>query len=253
MARGRDPLRIGTAGWAIPRGVADAFAGSGAQIQRYASVMNAVEINSSFHRPHRRTTYERWASSTPSGFQFSVKLPKTITHGARLVGTDDALATFAEQVLGLGDKLAVVLIQLPPSLDFDETVASAFFMDARARLGEHIDVACEPRHRSWFTAAANALMQGHRIARVAADPAPVPAGAEPGGWRGLCYLRLHGSPRVYWSSYEAPELDRVAKVIGDCLTEDARTWCVFDNTASGAALNDALALRALLASQGAEL
>jgi len=213
LARGNDPLRIGTAGWAIPRGVADAFAGSGAQIERYARVMNAVEINSSFHRPHRRTTYERWAACTPSDFQFSVKLPKTITHGSRLVGTEGPLASFADQVAGLGDRLAVVLVQLPPNLDFDEAVAGTFFREVRARLGKQIDLACELRHGSWFTAAANTLLQRHRLARVAADPAPVPAAAEPGGWSGLRYWRLHGAPRLYWSSYDQLQLDRIAQAL----------------------------------------
>ena len=97
----------------------------------------------------------------------------------------------------LGAKLAVVLAQLPPSFAFDEPVAVAFFAVLRARFAGH--VAFEPRHASWFTPDAESLLLDHRIARVAADPAPAPAAAEPGGWSGLTYFRLHGSPRRYFN------------------------------------------------------
>ncbi|MCV4633615.1 DUF72 domain-containing protein, partial [Escherichia coli] len=75
----------------------------------------------------------------------------------------------------------------------------AFFAAARAELAP---LACEPRHPSWFTPEAEALMQDARVARVAADPARVPEAALPGGWSGLVYARLHGSPRIYWSAYD---------------------------------------------------
>lgn len=86
------------------------FASSGAEIERYAGVMNAVRINSSFHRSHRRATYQQWADSTPC-FQIGVKLPTTKTPGARLIETDAMLAGFAEQVGGLGGNFAVKLVQ----------------------------------------------------------------------------------------------------------------------------------------------
>ena len=101
------------------------------------------------------------------------------------------------------------------------------------------DVALEPRHASWFEPAADRLVTGYRIARVAADPAVVPAAAEPGGWDGLVYYRLHGSPKVYYSAYADEYLEALAKT----LTRSARTaevWCIFDNTAEGAATANAL-------------
>src|SRR3954465_6896167 len=107
--------RVGTAGWSIPTAAADRFPAEGSSLERYAAVFDAVEINSSFHRPHRRATYERWAQSVPADFRFSVKLPRTITHDAALAGCEALLNRFADEVSGLGDKLGALLVQLPPT------------------------------------------------------------------------------------------------------------------------------------------
>ena len=171
-------------------------------------MLNAVEINSSFHRPHRRATYERWAASVPVDFLFAVKLPKTITHEARLVAVGAPLDRFLEESGGLGTKRGPILVQLPPSLAFDLGIAADFFALLRDRTAN--DLVCEPRHRSWFTPEAEDLLVRCRVARVAADPAPVAGAGETGGWAGLRYMRLHGSPQMYRSSYDATAIERHA-------------------------------------------
>ena len=236
---------IGTAGWSIPPAVAAAFPGEGTHLERYARRFSAVEINSSFHRPHRIGTYRRWAAAVPPFFRFSVKLPKSITHRQRLVDVDDLLAAFSGKVAGLGDKLAVVLVQLPPSLSFDADTADAFFGALARRVG--VSVACEPRHATWFGQAADACLVAHRVARVAADPVLAPGGERPGGWPGLRYHRLHGAPRTYYSSYDEAALREVA---GDLRQEEepgTDRWCIFDHTAAGAATSNVLALDEMLA------
>jgi uncharacterized protein YecE (DUF72 family) len=201
-------------------------------------VFSAAEINSSFHRPHRPSTWEKWRDSVPADFRFSAKLPKTITHQQRLLACGDLLSSFLEQVALLKDKLAVLLIQLPPSLEFDAPTVETFLRDLSSRTSALL--ACEPRHASWFGAKADALLARLRVARVAADPARVPTAAEPGGWPGLRYWRLHGSPIIYRSSY-SDRIDTYARLIPEKGTD---SWCIFDNTASSAATADALALRA---------
>ncbi len=237
------PILVGTAGWSIPSALANAFPGPGTHLERYARHLLVAEINSSFHRPHRPATYARWADSTPPGFRFAAKLPKTITHQRRLIDAEEPLAAFLAEAAGLADKLAVLLVQLPPSLTFDADTARAFFRSLADRTGAA--VACEPRHPGWFTPVADALLADHRVARVAAHPVLAPGGERPGGWPGLRYHRLHGAPRTYYSSYEEAELHALAATLtaGDKATP---RWCVFDNTASGAATADALALRAML-------
>ncbi len=203
-----------------------------------------MEINSSFYRLHRRSTYERWAATVPVDFAFAVKVPKAITHVARLQAADELLGQFAESTAGLGTKLCVILVQLPPSLALDATIARAFF----ARLERAIpgaDIACEPRHASWFTADADRLLKDAQIARVAADPAIVASGGTFGGWPGLRYRRLHGSPSIYRSAYDDRALAQVAANAAS-RPAGAREWCIFDNTALGAATLNALSLHAML-------
>ncbi|TGX56071.1 DUF72 domain-containing protein [Sphingomonas gei] len=230
-------VRIGTAGWSIPRAVADRVPGEGTHLQRYAQRLNLAEINSSFHHPHRTSLYARWAAAVPDDFRFAVKLPKTITHKARLVDCDHLLVAFASEVTGLGDKRGPLLVQLPPSFVFPGEVAERFFDSLDRLLGGQVVI--EPRNASWFTPEVDALLAARRIARVLADP-PVPeAASAPGGWLGLTYIRLHGAPRVYWSSYADAQLAAIATRIA---ASEGDVWMIFDNTASGAALGNALDL-----------
>ncbi|MGI4769674.1 MAG: DUF72 domain-containing protein [Janthinobacterium lividum] len=235
-------IRVGTAGWSVPSALGDRFPPDGTHLQRYATRFPTVEINSSFYKPHRRTTYVRWAESVPDDFRFAVKLPKTITHERQLRDCGDFVARFAEEADGLGPKRGPVLVQLPPSLAYSGEVAEIFFAGLAAVLGGL--VACEPRHPSWFTPQADAMLARQRVARVAADPAPAEGTGRPGGWHELAYLRLHGSPRIYWSAYGDAAVGRHAAEAQALSIAGAETWVIYDNTAAGAAAEDALNLQA---------
>lgn len=233
-------MRIGCAGWAIHKQHAALFPSSGSHLERYAQRFGAVEVNSSFYRPHRRATYESWAAAVPAGFAFAVKAPKQITHALRLAGAEAALDAFLAQASGLGTKLGPLLFQLPPSLVFDPSTVGSFFGALRARFDG--SVVCEPRHASWFSVPADDLLREHRTSRVAADPPVCGAGADLAGWPGLLYLRLHGSPRMYYSEYPPDRLDRFAQRLAQA-GDERPAWCIFDNTAAGAATLNALALQ----------
>ena len=240
---------VGTAGWSIGRDAA-AFGEGESNLARYATRFAGVEINSSFHRPHRPATWTRWAESVPPDFRFAVKLPRTITHERRLAGCADLVQRFLDESGGLGTKLAVLLVQLPPKLAFEPGLAGDFLADLAGRTQARL--ACEPRHPSWIEPPAERLLEGLGVARVAADPAIVPAAALPAGWRGLAYWRLHGSPRIYRSAYGEDRLDAYARQIRAELAAGREAWCMFDNTASSAATGNALALRARLSAGGPE-
>ena len=233
-------LYIGCAGWSIPKEHAERFPEEGTHLERYARVFPAVEINSSFYRPHKPATYERWGASVPEGFRFAVKVPKTITHSRRLRDANTELEVFLSECEHLGPKLGPLLVQLPPSLTFNTQTVDAFFSGMRERFSG--DVACEPRHPTWFAPEPDSVLSAHQVARVAADPSVVPAAAEPGGWGGLAYYRLHGSPRIYYSAYSTDYLEAIADKLAERVANGIQTWCIFDNTAEGAATGDALAV-----------
>lgn len=241
----RQPVRIGCAGWSISREAAAHFNKGGSHLERYSQVFNSCEINSSFYRPHKNETWVRWAKSVPAEFRFSVKAPRTITHEAALNCTSEVLQAFLKQISFLGDKLGPILIQLPPSLKFEDARVRRFLTLLRESYSG--DMVWEPRHGSWFDDRVDHLLKEFRAARVAADPACVPAAARPDGLANLAYFRLHGSPRRYYSAYSDDYLNMLAAKLGNLATK-ARVWCVFDNTASGYAIQNALELTAKLKS-----
>jgi uncharacterized protein YecE (DUF72 family) len=246
----RELIRIGCAGWNIPRHAAAHFAESGTHLEGYSQIFNCCEINSSFYRPHKYSTWERWAAAVPKDFRFSVKVPRTITHEAGLRCEQHDLMAFLEQVSFLSQKLGLLLVQLPPSNIFDLVIAKRFFTLLReAHPG---DVALEARHQTWFASNVDDLLSEFRIAGVAADPACVPAAGTPAGFKEVVYFRLHGSPRRYYSSYPPDFLKTLASRMAD-LSKQARVWCIFDNTAAGFAMSNALQLRQEIGKRETEL
>lgn len=237
-------VRVGTAGWSIRRQYCALGPVGGSHLERYSLRLSCAEINSSFHRSHRSSTYARWAMSTPADFRFSVKAPRAITHDCALSPTLGQMATFLTEVGNLGDKLGPILFQLPPRQSFEEPAARAFFTLFRD-LYPTGNAVLEPRHSAWFLPEAGHLLEEFHISRVIADPPRAAAVERPGGYPGLIYYRLHGSPRVYYSGYSVAWLNDLAKRIWT-QHPTSEVWCIFDNTASGAALENAVTLISVL-------
>lgn len=223
---------IGTAAWSIPKKVADWFAQEGSSLTRYASVFNGVEINSTFYRRHKTSTFARWAGSVPDGFRFAVKIPKEITHTRAMKDIAEPFDTFLEDIAPLAEKRGPLLYQLPPSLTFDAGLLDTALKTIRD--ADDGSIVIEVRHKSWASAEALDLLKSYAIDRVLADPAPV--------WpaedfdKPPKYVRLHGKPKIYYSGYTDEEI----RSFSDLLALDS--WCVFDNTASGAAIENALTM-----------
>jgi uncharacterized protein YecE (DUF72 family) len=232
-------IRIGTAGWSIPRASAFRFDLPGTHLQRYSRWFRCAEINSSFYRAHTAAMYAKWRDSTPPEFRFAVKMPRAITHELKLRNAREPLVAFLAQTEGLAEKRGPLLVQLPPSLSFDGSVVTAFLDVVRGVYDGPI--VCEPRHATWFAPLVATLLERYKISRVAADPPPVPDAITPAGWGRVAYFRLHGSPRRYWSRYDENALTTLAATIGT-ISSAEQVWCVFDNTASGAAIENACEL-----------
>tara|TARA_R110002073_G_scaffold56905_30_gene144932 strand:- start:31519 stop:32265 length:747 start_codon:yes stop_codon:yes gene_type:complete len=243
-------VRLGTAGWSLRAEHKLHFPGTGTHLQRYSNVLNAVEVNSSFYRSHRPQTWAKWSENTGETFCFSVKAPRQITHHRRLKDIRDLWESFWSEVSQLGEKLRVVLFQLPPSLAFDQQVASQFLSVVRESCQG--PVALEPRHPSWFTPKPNELLSEYHISRVAVDPHPCGLSAlEPAGDTRIAYFRLHGHPKIYYSNYSDEYLNDLQNRIHDCSADEV--WCIFDNTAEGHATFNALQLKQLVSELGADV
>ncbi|HYE75106.1 MAG TPA: DUF72 domain-containing protein, partial [Blastocatellia bacterium] len=156
-------LYLGTAGWSIPKEYAECFPIEGAHLERYSITLPAVEINTSFYRPHRPQTYSKWADSVPEDFRFAVKMPREITHDRRLREAEQPLKTFLNEASGLSEKLGPLLVQLPRSQPFNHLVVEQFLSLLRDNfLG---NVVLEPRHHSWFAQDVEQLLANYQIAR----------------------------------------------------------------------------------------
>jgi uncharacterized protein YecE (DUF72 family) len=235
-------IRVGLAGWSNPPEKRFERNSEQTHLSYYAEHFSCVEINSSFYRPHQSATYARWRDETPALFRFSVKMPRSITHESRLKRCTSEVSRFYADISELRPKLAAVLVQLPPTLEFNGRTVRTFF-NAVPRL-RGTQVVCEPRHSSWFSSVADSALMEAGVSRVAADPARCPGAEAPGGLRRFAYFRWHGAPRLYYSKYSEAQLAKFAAAVTSIKRIDA--WCVFDNTARHAAWDDALQFLALL-------
>jgi uncharacterized protein YecE (DUF72 family) len=222
----------------------EAIPAGGSHLERYAGAFSIVEIDTSFYRHHRTETYARWAHSVGDNFRFSVKIPRALTHeGALVHGASTDLADFLAQVAGLGSKLGALLVQLPPALEFDRAGVRKFFRRLRRSLRDTTALVCEPRHASWSTEAAADLLKDLGVARAAVDPPRWSTDARPAGDTRLAYFRMHGSPRIYYSNYDAHQLAQLRETLQQASRTSDQVWCIFDNTAHGHAIGNALTLR----------
>ncbi|MGA1596378.1 MAG: DUF72 domain-containing protein [Candidatus Nanopelagicales bacterium] len=236
------PARIGLAGWseAVSK-YRTHFPGTGSGLTRYAETFDTVEVNASFYRAVRAETFASWAEQTPEGFRFSVKINRAVTHAARL-SANAKLEQALEPMMSLGAKLAAVLIQLPPTLVHEPDRDAAFLTRLRGIYAGTL--AWEPRHPSWESPEARALLVEYGVTPVRTE-IPEPGAAHPAAG---AYVRLHGTPRRYYSAYSSADLTALATWLR---AAPPPTITIFDNTASSAGVRNALELIALMASASA--
>jgi uncharacterized protein YecE (DUF72 family) len=231
---------VGTAAWTIPAHLKGEFPPEGSHLARYARVFDAVEINSSFYRDHKPETYARWAAAVPAHFRFAVKLSRYFTQEMRLRETGARLGEVLAGIAELGPKWGFLLVQLPPSLDFVKADAARFLKALRRHYKGAL--AWEPRHLSWASARAVALLDAHGVTKVVADPERCPWPPEQMARQSApAYFRLHGSPEIYRSQYSPEYLARVSASLTALARKGRDPWCIFDNTTFGHATADALA------------
>ncbi len=233
------PLCIGTAAWSIPKIASPIFGAEGSHLERYSRVLTGVEINTSFYRDHKLATYQRWANDTPEEFRFAVKVSKAFTHEQGLVTEASEVHKAVEGYLGLGEKLDVLLIQLPPKLAFNRDNARAFLEQIRERYEGAMVI--EPRHKTWIGPDALEVLREFRLNKVIADPEPCPSDDEfQKTSHDAFYVRWHGSPVIYESRYEAASLESLWATVRIAAETYKSVWAIFDNTTYGWATVNAL-------------
>ncbi|SHJ13220.1 Uncharacterized conserved protein YecE, DUF72 family [Desulfatibacillum alkenivorans DSM 16219] len=234
-------LLIGTSGWTY-----DSWKGAfypeklakAKWLPYYCTLFNTVEVNATFYRTLKGSTYEKWRETTPEGFTWAVKASRYITHVKRLKTPEETVPRFLESASILGEKLGPILLQLPPTLAYEKEIARDFFQF----LPKEFRFTLETRHDSWLDDGLFALLEEHNIAWCVSDTAGKHACVE-AATADFVYLRLHGSQEIYKSSYTDEELEHWAELVTGW-SRDA--YIYFDNTMTDAAARNALRLKELM-------
>ena len=111
----------------------------------YGERFPTVEINNTFYRMPAQSVLERWAAETPAGFVFALKASRFITHIKRLKEVESSVAEFTRRAAFLGDKLGILLFQLPPFFKKD----LPRLRDLLAALPAGMRAAVEFRNDTW--------------------------------------------------------------------------------------------------------
>ncbi|HVL63592.1 MAG TPA: DUF72 domain-containing protein [Actinomycetota bacterium] len=235
---------VGTSGWQYDdwRGVVyEPGVPKSRWLEAYTQMFDIVESNNAFYRLPERHTFEAWAERTPSDFLFTVKMSRFLTHIKRLRDPEEPVARFLDRAVGLGRKLAAVLLQLPPTLRADHAA-----LESTLRLfPSDVRVSVEFRHDSWWTAETRALLERYGAALCLADgdlgsdavkprrkSQPVSALWRTAGWG---YLRFHHGAAKPDPCYGRSSLEGWADRLLEVYDRDADVYVFFNNDWHGCA------------------
>lgn len=209
-------------------------------LEYYCHQFATVEINASFYRLPKETTFQKWRETAPKDFIFAVKASRYITHIKKLNDPVESADLFLTRVRLLGDKLGPILFQLPPNLKvkLDELEQ---ILQSRPK---ELRYCFEFRHTSWFCKEVYDLLRQYNTALCIADSPKFPLVIQ--RTSDFSYFRLHGSRILYRSRYSSEELKTWAERVQRYLDEGADVYVYFDNTDGGHATTNALELVSLL-------
>ncbi len=238
-------VRIGTSGWSYqhwigvlyPPGLAPAK-----RLARYVEVFDTVELNASFYRWPRDSTFAAWREQLPAGCTMSVKAHRGLTHYRRLASPEPWIERFDRCWHLLGDRHGVLLVQLHPEQQRDDARLDSFLQQVPAS----IRVAVELRHPSWNDPVVYQVLERRRAAYVVMSGGGL--ACVPRATTDLVYVRLHGPDQdaIYAGCYSDDELRRWANRIAQWDREGTDVWVYFNNDLGGHAVRNALTLQELL-------
>lgn len=237
-------MYIGTSGWNYDSWKNVFYDGAPKKewLRLCAAHFTAIEVNATFYRLQSRETFRRWRHETSRNFRFTIKANRYLTHNKKLSDPLPTIRTERDRAAGLGDKLAVVMWQLPPNfhkrLDRLEDFCRAL------RNWRRVRHAIEFRHESWFDTDVADCLRAYRVAVCQSDAADWPLWDEV--TTDLVYVRLHGHTLTYASGYSDRELRDWARKIRRWRREGREVHVYFDNDAFGYAPVNAMRLLDLL-------
>jgi uncharacterized protein YecE (DUF72 family) len=246
-------LHIGTSGWNYKHWANDEFYPKGlAQakwLEYYARFFDTVEINNSFYRLPKEETFRKWRSQTPAGFVFTAKASRFFTHMKKLADPEQHAELFLERARGLGEKLKVILFQLPPQWGYNQGRLEALFRYMkRQRIMPGVRSALEVRNATWLCDTCLQMLRKHNVSLVLMDAAHLkvedPATAD------FVFLRRHGTEGAYGGSYPEPHLKKDAERIRGWLSERRDVFIYYNNDIGGHAVRNAQRLKELLGDAG---
>jgi len=238
-------IHIGTSGWSYDHWedvLYPAGTPARARLDYYCRQFGTVELNASFYRWPRESVFAGWRRRLPEGFLFSVKAPRGLTHAKKLYAPEVWVDRIARSWHELGDKRAVLLVQLPPGMERDDARLDYFL----GLLPAWIRVAVECRHPSWHDDAVYALLERRRAAYCVMSGAGLPCVLR--ATAGFVYVRMHGPDHehLYGGSYSDQDLQWWADRVRQWQAAGQDVYIYFNNDGGGNAVRNAGTLRSLL-------
>lgn len=214
-------------------------------LKYYSQSFDTVELNTTFYRLPQKSVFESWRKQTPDNFIFAVKGNRFITQQKKLKDPSEPIKKFFDSARGLGNKLGIVLWQLPPNFSANSERLREFCETLRRNsVAKNVQHAFEFRHESWFSEEIYGILRQFGYALCVAD-SPVWPLAEI-VTADYVYIRFHGGHELYGSNYSNAELKNWAKKIEKWLAEDKDIYAYFNNDAYGYAVQNAKKIKALL-------
>jgi uncharacterized protein YecE (DUF72 family) len=238
-------IHVGTSGWSYPHWDGVLYPPGTPprdRLAKFVSHFDTVELNASFYRWPRPALFAGWRQRLPEGFQLSVKAPRGLTHAKRLFAPEQWLERIAAGLHELGDRRAILLVQLAPTHARDDARLS-YFLD---RMPPWIRTAVEFRHPSWHDDAVFDMLAARGVAYCVMSGARLPCLLR--ATAPFVYLRLHGPDpdHLYAGSYPDDSLHWWADRIREWQDQGKEVYAYFNNDGDGNAVRDAWTLRRLL-------
>lgn len=236
-------INIGTSGWHYSHWSGSFYSASLSSeeyLDYYCQQFKTVEINNTFYQFPEKDTLENWRQIVPSGFVFSVKASRYLTHMKKLTDPEEPLETFLERVSVLADRLGPILFQLPPHWRPNLERLEQFL----ALLPQEHQYAFEFRDERWLTQAMYDLLRRYQAAlciyHLEGYLSPREVTSD------MVYIRLHGPGEAYQGSYNTQDLAGWAVAISTWHRQGKQIYCYFDNDAEAAAPANATQLSEML-------